>query len=103
MTTFEVNMNNAVLSESEKAMLYATDGKPIAIDDECPELTEDQFKRFSAMLAEKKAKGKTQIVSIRLHSDTLEKAKSLGAGYSGVLSRIVEYGLNNPDILEKCI
>ena len=103
MTTYEVNMLNAELSEEEEAMLRATDGKEPVPDEDCPVMTEEQYKRFSAMLAEKKAKGKTQIVSIRLHPETVEKAKALGAGYSGVLSRIVEYGLNNPEILEKCI
>ena len=103
MTTFEIDANTAALSEEEKAMLLATDGRKIEYDEDCPEMTAEQFKIFSEMLAEKRAKGKTQIVSIRLRPDTLDKAKALGAGYSGVLSRIVEYGLNNPEILKKCI
>ena len=31
-----------------------------------------------------------------------EKAKKLGKGYTGILSRILENALNNPEILKQC-
>ena len=103
MTTFILNEKNAELSEEEKAMLEATDGKGITADEDCPEMTQEQFEHFSRMLAQRKAKNRTQVVSIRLSEDVIAKAKMLGSGYTGVLGRIVEYGLSHPDILSKCI
>ena len=50
------NMRN----KEEKAMLLAADGREPVQDDECPEMAEEQYRSFSAMLTNKKAIAKIQ-------------------------------------------
>ena len=103
MTTYILDETNANLTADEKEMLLATDGREITPDPDCPEMTQEQFEYFSHLLAKKKVQSKTRIVSIRLSEETIANAKKLGSGYTGVLGRIVEYGLSHPEILSKCI
>ncbi|MEE3472954.1 MAG: BrnA antitoxin family protein, partial [Butyrivibrio hungatei] len=42
-------------------------------------------------------------VTIRLSSKSLSKAKSLGKGYTSVLSRILEEALDDDDLIRKCL
>lgn len=46
---------------------------------------------------------KDQVVSLRLSNETMKKAKALGKGYSGILSRMLDYCLDNPEIINKCL
>ena len=55
-----------------------------------------QFQRISAANREERCK---QTVTLRLSPQTLRRAKSLGKGYTSVLSRILESALENPDIV----
>ena len=103
MTTFILDETNSALSGEEKATLAAADAREITPDEDCPEMTEEQYRYFSRLLAERRASRKTQVVSIRLTDETLKKAKMLGSGYTSVLGRIVEYGLDHPEILQKCV
>lgn len=32
-----------------------------------------------------------------------EKAKKLGRGYNGILSRLLDMALSNPDMVKKCL
>lgn len=43
------------------------------------------------------------LVSIRLSPETFEKAKKLGRGYTGILSRLLDMALSNPDMVKKCL
>ena len=101
--TFILDDTNAELSAEELAMLAATDNMTSEPDDDCPEMTPEQYEYYSKILAERKSKNRTRVVSIRLSEDTLAKAKRLGNGYTGVMGRIVEYGLSHPEVLSKCI
>ena len=91
------------LTEEEKRMIDDAAARPIEPDEDCPETTPEQFARYRELLAQRKARSKTQIVSLRLKEETLNKARLLGSGYTGVLGRILEYGLNDPEILKKCL
>jgi uncharacterized protein (DUF4415 family) len=41
------------------------------------------------------------VVSIRVKPETLEKYKTLGRGYSGVMADVLNYVADNPEILSK--
>ena len=90
-------------TKEQKQRIREAMKRPIVYDDDAPELTDEQYKAF-AVVAEQQRKGrKKELVSIRLSHDTLEKAKMLGRGYTGVLSRLLTMALDNPDMVRKCL
>ncbi|MDR1017797.1 MAG: BrnA antitoxin family protein [Lachnospiraceae bacterium] len=68
-----------------------------------PELTDEQLKQFKKISALNKEQRTKQTVTIRLSPTTLNKAKSLGKGYTSVLSRIIENAFNDDETIKKCL
>jgi uncharacterized protein (DUF4415 family) len=94
----ELNPNDK-LTEEQLAMLLEMEASPAEPDEDCPELTEEQLsqcRRISKANREKRCK---QTVTIRLSPQALAKARSLGKGYTSVLSRILENALNDIDTI----
>lgn len=83
------------------AMLTKAADLPVLDDDEYPEFSEAELLQFKRISNEKKADRKKQTVTLRLSPQALKKAKSLGKGYTSVLSRILENALENPDIIKR--
>lgn len=95
----EIDLNQP-LTSAQTEMLNKLESKPITSDEDCPELTMEQlaqFRRISAANREERCK---QTVTLRLSPQALRRAKSLGKGYTSVLSRILESALENPDIVK---
>ena len=90
-------------TKEQKKRIREAMKRPIVYDDDSPELTEEQYKAFAVVAAEQRKARKKELVSIRLSHDTLEKAKMLGRGYTGVLSRLLTMALDNPDMVRKCL
>ena len=63
------------------------------------ELTEGQLSQFRRVAEQKREERRKQTVTLRLSPQALKKAKSLGKGYTSVLSRILENALDNPEII----
>lgn len=76
---------------------------PITYDDDCPELTDEQYAEFASIAAKQREERKKQTVSLRLSPDTLRKAKKLGHGYTGVLSRLLDIAINDPQMVARCL
>ena len=95
--------HNSEFTSEELEMLKAADEKEPVFDEDCPAMTKEQYEYYSKLLAEKRSQKRTRVVSIRLSESTINKARQLGSGYTGVLSRIIEYGLNNADVLAHCV
>ena len=72
---------------------------PIVFDEDSPELTEDDLKGFRRVSEENRQKRNKQTVTLRLSPQALRKAKSLGKGYTSVLSRILEGALSDNDVI----
>ena len=89
------------LTEEQKEMIKAAARKTITFDEDSPELTEAQLAEFSRVHEEHTADRRRQNVTLRLKPQTIRKAKSLGKGYTGILSRIVEDFLDDPVDLKK--
>lgn len=92
---------NQPLSPAQAEMLSKLESRPVTPDEDCPELTVEQlaqFRRISAANREERCK---QTVTLRLSPQALRRAKSLGKGYTSVLSRILESALEDPDILKQ--
>lgn len=79
------------------------EGLAIVPDDDCPELTSEQLDKIAMMARQRNQQRKTDILSIRLSHEAHEKAKALGDGYLGIISRLVENALNNPAIMKQCM
>lgn len=90
-------------TEEQKKRIREAMKRPIVYDDEAPELTEEQYKAFAIVAEQQRKARKKELVSIRLPHETMEKAKMLGRGYTGVLSRLLTMALDNPEMVRKCL
>ena len=87
-------------TSEQLAMLAKAAEFPNAFDAEYPELTETELRQFKKISAECKINRQKQTVTLRLSPQALSRAKSLGKGYTSVLSRILESALKNADVLQ---
>jgi uncharacterized protein (DUF4415 family) len=85
------------LTNEEMQEIEALEERPIAYDEDAPELSIEQIKQFKRMDHTK------QTVSIRLSPQTMEKARALGKGYTSVLSRLLDAALNDEEMIKKCL
>ena len=88
------------LTEEEKKMLERAEKASITFDEDCPELTEEQLKQLRVS-ERRKSENRKETVTLRLSAKSLRKAKSLGKGYTAVLSRILEDALNDNEVIFK--
>ncbi len=72
-------------------------------DEDIPELTFEDMERFRLAALEKRKERQKQVLTLRVSAETMKKAKSLGKGYTGILSRLLEMALNDPDMIERCL
>ena len=68
------------------------------LNDGSPEITEEMMEQFRRVAKDKRQERQKQVLTLRVSAETMKKAKSLGKGYTGILSRILEYALNDPAI-----
>ena len=71
-------------------MLHYADSIPLKYDEDCPELSDEELQDFKRISKDKQLERRKQTVTLRLSPQALNKAKSLGKGYTSVLSRILE-------------
>ena len=72
----------------------------VSEDDEYPAFTEEELSKFKRISDEKKIGRQKQTVTLRLSGQALNKAKSLGKGYTSILSRILESALEDPELVK---
>ena len=74
---------------------------PPVYDPDCPLSTPEALAEFAAVARErrKNKKNPLPIVALRIQPDVLNKYKSLGRGYSGVMADVLKYAADNPGIL----
>ena len=89
------------LTEDQILMVREAVKRPLAADDDNPELTDEQLALFRRVHESRQADRKRQNITLRLTPQAIQKAKALGKGYSGILSRIVESVLDDPAMLSK--
>ncbi|MDO5147803.1 MAG: BrnA antitoxin family protein [Oscillospiraceae bacterium] len=100
MVTRTIDFSQGLTTEQEK-MLKELETAPAVPDEDCPELTDEQIIKYAAIAREKRRERQTkQTVSIRLSPQALQKAQSLGKGYTSVLSRILEAALEDNELIK---
>ena len=92
---------NEKLTEKQLQMIQEAAAQPAAFDEDSPELTEEQLANFRRVYEQNQKERRRQNVTLRLKPQSVRKAKALGKGYSGILSRIVENVLDDPATLKK--
>ena len=90
---------------TEKQVMEIENAKrhDIVFDEDTPEITEEMREQFRRVAKEKREERQKQVLTLRVSAETMKKAKSLGKGYTGILSRILEYALNDPEIIRRCL
>ncbi len=94
------------LTKAQEKMLKEAEKPPYVYDEDNPPLTADelaQFKMVSDAIKEERENNRKQNVTLRLSPKTIQKAKSLGKGYTSILAKIVEKALDNPEIAKELI
>ena len=87
------------ITPKEIEMLTRASSLPIVFDEDSPELTEEDLKGFHRVSEQNRQERNKQTVTLRLSPQALRKAKSLGKGYTSVLSRILEGALSDNDVI----
>lgn len=100
MEKMNINELTSELTEEELLDMEIAANSPIVHDEDSPEMTEEMLMQFKRMNKEERVK---QTVSLRLSPSTLKKAKSLGKGYTSVLSRLLDLAINDEEMLKKCL
>lgn len=100
MVKMNINELSSELTEEEMLDLEMAANFPIVHDEDSPEMTEEMLMQFKRMNKEERVK---QTISLRLSPSTLKKAKSLGKGYTSVLSRLLDLAINDEEMLKKCL
>ena len=77
--------------------------KSITFDEDCPELTDEQLQKFAVLAKQQREARKKPILSMRVSSETLDKAKKLGKGYTDVLGRLLDLAINDPEMVKRCL
>ena len=68
-------------------------------DLDCPPSSPEALKEFARLAVERNRRKKKQSVTIRVAPDVLESYKTMGNGYTGIMADVLQYAVNNPDIL----
>lgn len=89
------------LTEEQIKRLDEASKASIKYDLDCPPLTSLQLKHMKRASEINHEKRKRVTITLRLPKSTVDKAKSLGKGYTSVLARILEATLNDNETLEK--
>ena len=92
---------NEPLTETQAKMLETMEAQSAAPDDDCPEYSEEELLHMMQLAAERKIGRQKQTVTLRLSPAAIRKARSLGKGYTSVLSRVLESALNDPKVIQQ--
>ena len=90
--------NKEQLSEVKKASL-----NDIVFDEESPEISYEEMLEMVKAAKKRKGEQKKEIVTLRLSTSALRKAKATGKGYTGFLGRLVENALNDKDLVARSL
>lgn len=95
----EIDLNKPLTAEQKK-MLETLKAKPAQPDEDCLELTAEQISQMMKLAETRRDERRKQTVTLRLSPQALQTAKSLGKGYTSVLSRILENALTDAELIK---
>jgi uncharacterized protein (DUF4415 family) len=74
--------------------------RPPAFDEDCPESTPEQLAQFAAAARQRNIK---HTVGLRLPQKTIDQYKTFGKGYTSVMASVLEYAIQNPDLIKEAL
>lgn len=76
---------------------------PIIFDEDSPEFTYEEMLDMIEKTKKRREESRKQVVTLRLSTPTINKAKAVGKGYTGFLSRLIENAINDKDIVSRSL
>jgi len=73
--------------------------RPVKYTEEFPPLSQEALKEFAQLAAERNRQKKKRLITIRITPDVLDSYKTMGSGYTGIMSDVLQYAVNNPSVL----
>ena len=95
----EIDLNKPLTAE-QKQLLEDRKTRPVQTDEDCPDLTAEQLSQMVRVSEMRRDERRKQTVTLRLSPQALRTAKSLGKGYTSVLSRILESALTDTELIK---
>ena len=95
--------NNFELTKKDLNQLELAKKMPIIYDEDSPKLTKKMLKEFKHYSQVKHDNRIKETMSLRVSKSTKEKLVALGKGYTSIVNRLIEYALENPSVLQKCL
>jgi uncharacterized protein (DUF4415 family) len=87
-----------VIQRVRKAVREARKAPPV-YDPDCPPSSPEALKEFAQLAVERNRRKKKKSITIRVSPDILESYKTMGSGYTGIMSDVLQYAVNNPAII----
>lgn len=97
-----INLNKK-LTKAEAKQVEDAARRPIIFDEDSPEYTYEELAEMAKLAKEKRAGQKKEIVTIRLSAATVQKAKTVGKGYTSFLGRLVENAMKDKDLVARSL
>ena len=85
-------------TEEQRMEIRAAAKRVPLYDEDAPELSLEQMRRYRKAAIDKKAK---TAVTLELSKENMEKAHSFGKEYRSVLSRLLELAMDDKDLIRK--
>lgn len=77
--------------------------RPIVYDEDSPCFTYEELLEMVEKTKERKRQEKKEVVALRVRPATLERAKSVGKGYTGFMSRLLDLAIMDPEMVQKAL
>ncbi len=88
-------------TSKQLAMLSHAATMSFPADAEYPEFSDEELQQFKKISEQHRLNRQKQTVTLRLSPKALAKARSLGKGYTSILSRILESALDNSETVKR--
>ena len=76
---------------------------PVVPDEDAPELSLEQYAEMTAIAKKRRSQQVKPVIVLHISPDTLDKAKAIGRGYTGFLSRLLDNAINDPQMVSKSL
>ena len=102
ITRIKVHQGQKPTEEQIKEIEKASE-RPVIPDENAPELTLEQYAEMAEIARQRRAKNVKPVIALRISPETLKKAKAVGKGYTGFLSRLLDNAINDPQMVAKSL
>ncbi len=104
MSITEVTIKPGQKPTSEQiARIEGAAKRPIVFDEDSPEYTEEEYREMFLAAQAKRAERVKPTISLRISPETLAIARSIGKGYTGFLSRLLDNAIRDPEMVRKSL